>query len=223
MYLLRGEGACSLPAMILNAHDRILCAAVRVFEEHGIRGATTRRIADAAEVNEVTLFRHFGSKEKLMMQALEWAASAAADCPLCLLPEEPSDPSGELTEWARLHMITMHERRMLIRTSIGEFEENPDVTSCGTQITIRIAEDLHTYIVRLQERGMALSDYDARAATSLLMGALFSDAINRDITPVRFPYTMDEAAERYVALFLRAIGVGAVKQSESKSPAMGKR
>jgi AcrR family transcriptional regulator len=201
----------------MNAHDRILGAAVRVFEEHGIRGATTRRIADAAGVNEVTLFRHFGSKEKLLKEALEWAASCTSPRPVPLLPDEPVDPLAELTDWARVHIHVIHERRLFIRTSIAEFEENPDVTTCGAQIPVRVSNALFAYLTRLQERKLALSDYDARAATALLMGGLFADAMSRDITPERFPYSLDEAAERYVALFCRAIGVN------DNSPAMGKR
>ncbi|MEO5510568.1 MAG: helix-turn-helix domain-containing protein [Longimicrobiales bacterium] len=210
--------------MMMNAHDRILAAAVRVFEEHGIRGATTRRIADAAEVNEVTLFRHFGSKDKLLKEALEWAASCGPQPPLMFLPDDPIDPVEELTEWARVHLRVIHERRMFIRTSMAEFEENPDVTTCGAQIPMRVSNALFAYITRLQEKGMALRDYDARAATSLLMGGLFSDAMSRDITPARFPYTLDEAAERYVALFVRAIGVKQVveQNGQSQVPETGK-
>lgn len=45
---------------------RILAAAAAEFVEKGYGGATTRGIADRAGVNEVTLFRHFGSKQELL-------------------------------------------------------------------------------------------------------------------------------------------------------------
>jgi AcrR family transcriptional regulator len=208
--------------MILNAHDRILGAAVRVFEEHGIRGATTRRIADAAEVNEVTLFRHFGSKENLLHQALEWAAKCTGLHELPHLPDTPADPLKELTEWARIHMQVIHERRMLIRTSMAEFEENPGVTRCGTQIQVSVAKELQSYIEILQEKGMASRETHAPSATALLMGALFSDAMSRDICPERFPYTLDAAADHYVSLFAKAIGVTADKQDKSVTTRTGK-
>ena len=96
---------------------------------------------------------------------------------------------------------------------MAEFEENPDVTSCAAQIPMRISNHLFDYIGRLQERGLAGSDYDVRTATAFLMGALFSDAMSRDIAPARFPYSLDEAAERYVMLFARAIGVKQSVQS----------
>ena len=51
--------------------ERILDAAARTFSLEGIQGATTRQIARKAGVNEVTLFRHFKSKEQLLGAVLE--------------------------------------------------------------------------------------------------------------------------------------------------------
>jgi AcrR family transcriptional regulator len=45
--------------------ERILDAGLRTFAEKGFTGATTKEISMKAGVNEVTLFRHFGSKEAL--------------------------------------------------------------------------------------------------------------------------------------------------------------
>src|SRR3712207_1163119 len=82
---------------------RILEAAARVYAEFGYRGATTRRIATAAGVNEVTLFRTFGSKAALIDEAVRSSAAAGASSRSALaasLPEIPVDPERELTAWA---------------------------------------------------------------------------------------------------------------------------
>ncbi|MEH2432700.1 MAG: helix-turn-helix domain-containing protein, partial [Nostoc sp.] len=44
---------------------RLIEAASQIFASLGVQGATTREIARVAGVNEVTLFRHFASKEQL--------------------------------------------------------------------------------------------------------------------------------------------------------------
>lgn len=49
-----------------STHDRILEAALKLFSSKGYLGATTREIANEAGVAEVTLFRHFPSKETLL-------------------------------------------------------------------------------------------------------------------------------------------------------------
>lgn len=46
-----------------DTEQRILDAALRVFASEGFTGATTRRIAEEANVAEVTLFRKFKSKK----------------------------------------------------------------------------------------------------------------------------------------------------------------
>ena len=50
-----------------ETRERILAAAREVIATKGKRGATTREIADVAGVNEATFFRHFGTKEALII------------------------------------------------------------------------------------------------------------------------------------------------------------
>jgi len=58
--------------------DKILRAFLDLVAEHGYEGSTTRAVADAASVNEVTLFRHFGDKASLARAALSIIAPDAA-------------------------------------------------------------------------------------------------------------------------------------------------
>lgn len=187
----------------MDVREALLQAAVKIFAEAGTRGATTRRIAEEAGVNEVTLFRHFGSKDTLMREALDWFASRASRVHL---PEIPIDPEAELVAWARTHHQNLYRARALIRTSMGEYEEHPEMSSSACRAPVQLANHLHGYLLALRERGLATDDWDARAAVSMLMGALFADAMGRDIMPERYPYALRDAAARYVHLFLRAIG-----------------
>ncbi len=53
-----------------NTQVRILSAAVSLFAKLGYNAATTRAIAVAADVNEATIFRLFGSKRELFQAAI---------------------------------------------------------------------------------------------------------------------------------------------------------
>ena len=58
----------------MNKEDRqkqILESALNVFIEKGYNGATTQEIAKAADISEVTLFRHFSSKQEIFMGGIE--------------------------------------------------------------------------------------------------------------------------------------------------------
>lgn len=50
--------------------DRILTAAATLFGQLGYNGVSTRDIASAAEVNEVTIYRHFPKKRDLYVAVL---------------------------------------------------------------------------------------------------------------------------------------------------------
>ena len=55
----------------VNTHDRILEAAIRLFSVKGFNGTTTKEIAEAAEVNEALIFRHFSTKRELYGAIIE--------------------------------------------------------------------------------------------------------------------------------------------------------
>jgi AcrR family transcriptional regulator len=187
----------------MNVKDQLLEAALQAYAESGYHGATTRRIAAVAGVNEITLFRHFGSKDVLLREALR-RCQAEGTIPL---PETPQDPLQELTDWSRSHLLHLHQRAALIRTCLGEFAERPELVtpeiSCPVQATLALAD----YLERLKERGLAVESVDSRAAASMLLGALFADAIGRDLVPEMYAVSTEEAVTQYVALFLRGIGV----------------
>jgi AcrR family transcriptional regulator len=187
----------------MEVRERLLHAARRVFEEAGSRGATTRRIATEAGVNEITLFRHFGSKSALIGEAL---AAASREQVHTGLPAEPRDPEAELMAWSHAGYAHLRLHAAMIRTTLGELAEAPDAVQCVAGPPVRVHSELLQYLRRLRERGMADGEWDPDAAANLLMGALFADAITRDAFPEKYPYPEAEAPGRYVAMFLRAIG-----------------
>lgn len=59
-------------------HGRLRATALELFAERGYSGTTTAQIATAAGVSEMTLFRHFPSKEALLLEDLFDPVLAAA-------------------------------------------------------------------------------------------------------------------------------------------------
>ena len=188
----------------MNVRDQLLAAAAQVYAEAGYRGATTRRIAQIAGVNEITLFRHFGSKEALLHEAI---TRAGAEMASLALPDLPTDPERELIDWAHGQLIHMVERRSLIRTCMGEMVEHPDIISSIDKPPVRAAAVLARYLGRLRERGLATAPFDPQVAAAMLMGTLFGDAMGRDIMPELFVRDVESSLREYVRLMLRACGV----------------
>ena len=188
----------------MDIRDRILDAAKKVYAQHGFRGATTRLIAIEAGVNEVTLFRTFGSKAALFEALMR---DHVAQSPIPELPDNPVNPEREMTVWVSSVLTHMRENRALIRTSFGEIEERPEaaVSMCeGPNCAGMILTD---YMLRLQSMGLAAPDCDIPTAVSMLMSSMFGDAISRDVMPTAFPQPESDAASRYVGIVLRALGI----------------
>jgi AcrR family transcriptional regulator len=202
----------------VNVRDQLLEAAARVYAEVGYRGATTRRIAREAGVNEVTLFRHFGSKESLLLEAV---ARAGAEIESVGLPDEPGNPERELTAWARGYLAHLADRRALIRTCMGEMREHPGVISSIDKPPARAAGALARYLRRLRQRKIATAPFDERVAAAMLMGTLFGDAMGRDILPEMFARDVEASLREYVRLFLRAVGALPAGASEVPGSARG--
>jgi len=54
----------------MSTEDKILRASLKLFSKYGYSEVTTKKIADESGVNEVTIFRKFGSKSNLFQQII---------------------------------------------------------------------------------------------------------------------------------------------------------
>lgn len=187
----------------MSTDDRILDAALHVFEAAGFHAATTRRIAEEAGVNEVTLFRRYKSKQQLLHEAVQRHARMQR---FPTLPAEPRDPQAELGAWALEHLEGLDRSRPLLRMTLSELEHRQEMCMPAHEGPIRVAAEVRAYLARLREQGLATQDWDLDSATWMFMGALFAEAMGRDM-PGRPQPALADVARDYTSLFLRAIGV----------------
>jgi AcrR family transcriptional regulator len=191
----------------MDVREGILKAAARIYCEAGFRGATTRRIANEAGVNEVTVFRHFGSKEALLREAIgrQWGGGGCAPPAL----ESGDDPAAALLDWARRMTAGLRQMAPLIRTRLGEFEEHPEIVPPRGSPPAQATAALTEFLERLRAAGLARPDFDPRTAAAMLMAVLFADGIVREGLPDMFSDDIDRSIDEYVRIFLRGIGVAA--------------
>jgi hypothetical protein len=88
---------------------------------------------------------------------------------------------------------------------------------------MRAASQLHAYVGRLITHGFLPADSetgagsDIPAATSMLMSALFADAMGRDLMPAMYPEPAERAPAAYVEIFLRALGARLTPRTASST------
>lgn len=185
----------------MTMRDRILSAAARVYTEAGFRGTTTRRVAQEAGVNEITLFRHFGNKEGLIKAALE-DSSRVSQNPL----NEPKDPERELSAWAINTYRHWYNGRNLIARVLGDLTEHPELAPgiCKEPGCEHAA--LSRYLGRMRELGLAKDDFEPDAAAGLLLGAIFTHSLWRDHFEDDTLPPSEVVMDAYVRLLLSSIG-----------------
>ncbi|MFT0814594.1 TetR/AcrR family transcriptional regulator [Synechococcus sp. OH20] len=107
-----------------SSRQRLLDAARELFVRQGITQTTTRQIADLAGVNEVTLFRHFGSKQGLLLAVFGELGvfSGIADLPL---QGDPASFQGSglqaiLLRYVHTCFRALADNPELVRSLVGE-------------------------------------------------------------------------------------------------------
>ena len=109
----------------MTTHEKILKSAFEVFSIKGYAGGTTKEIALNAKVSEVTLFRHFGSKEALFKEMLEYFCFTPHLKKL--LPEIiQKDIEAALLGVAVTFLKTLKEKKHLIKILLSESGRYPE-------------------------------------------------------------------------------------------------
>jgi AcrR family transcriptional regulator len=92
--MVEGSAASRLPP-----RDRIVGTARELFRKHGLRGIGVDAIAEAAGTNKMTLYRHFASKDDLIVACLREVAAEADAFWLGIEADHPGDPMAQLNAW----------------------------------------------------------------------------------------------------------------------------
>lgn len=78
---------------------RILAAARELFYRHGIRAVGVESIAEAAATNKMTLYRHFGSKDDLIVAYVQEVADEADTQWRAFESAHPGNAAGQVEAW----------------------------------------------------------------------------------------------------------------------------
>jgi AcrR family transcriptional regulator len=104
--------------------ERIMATAQDLFHRHGIRGVGVETIAEAAGTNKMTLYRHFDSKDDLILEYLNYKAKKSEELWADIARERPDDPAGQL------HGFLEH-----VAIFIAEDERGCDLANAAIELT----------------------------------------------------------------------------------------
>lgn len=159
----RGDGAS-------GKRDRILVSSMRLFAEHGYRGAKIEDIATELQIAKGSIFQHFGSKASLFLEAYKRAVTAL---PAWLdAPAEVLDAGffAVVDYWLERTEHLINEDRVPYRVAL--------VGNYGTDLTLRreinrflLSEDPYgtlEFVEWGQARGEVRTDVEAEVLASMI-------------------------------------------------------
>jgi len=196
-----------------NTEQRILDAALRVFASEGYTGATTRRIAEEANVAEVTLFRKFKSKENLLKEVLinnRTVFSSLDDLFYLFQNEKDVDLETELRILGKNIAKAMRDkkkdskRRMFMFMLFEEGRRRPEVSEALSAFLQMNIKPLSEYF-ELQIKNGKMRAINSRSAAITFVSYFVYTSLLREVFGDSFLGDHDEEIERFIDIFTKGI------------------
>jgi AcrR family transcriptional regulator len=182
---------------------RLIEAARAEFSTKGIECATTRGIADRADCNEVTLFRNFESKEKLLAAVVQETSDEfrlLCNCPKTMC----GDLRTDLTRFAVAYNESLERCEGMTRVLIGEGRRRPTLVK---ELIGDVMEPFHhslsSYFESQINVGRIRGDVRPIAIAELLTATLMAGLLRR--TSELSELTREEWISETIDLTVRAI------------------
>jgi AcrR family transcriptional regulator len=192
------------PPERISAHDRLLEAAARVFARDGIEGATTRMIAREAGVNEVTLFRCFKSKDRLLAAVVGSNFGPQAPSQTPVIPPTTDDLRADLLELAHSFDRLIFANLPLVRTMLGEiqrYQEHERQVFHGIFYPLKSA--LRSRLNLAAEKGELRGDINGEILADLFLSMVFMGVLRRNLPHIKRGYSNHEYLQSLVDTTLR--------------------
>jgi AcrR family transcriptional regulator len=165
--ILKAEHGAGVPAPSAapsRPRERIVASAQDLFHRHGIRGVGVDAIAEAAGTNKMTLYRHFGSKDDLVIEYLSYKGKKSDEIWAEVEAASPADPVGQLRGF--IHKVAKF---------IAEDERGCALANAAVELTENGHPGLHLiqeFKVRQRDRLAALCRAAGASQADLLADAL---------------------------------------------------
>lgn len=184
-------------------HQRILDAALDVFNRHGYRDAGVDDIAAASDTSKGGVYFHFPSKQAIFLALLDRAAAQLLERAEEAIARE-QEPVAKADAALRVVLHTFASHRQLARLFLVE------APGAGREFQARLAQ-LHGDVARLIQRHLddaaaagAVDPVDTSVAARAWFGAINEVVVSWLLT--RQPQRLEDAYPALRALLLRSVG-----------------
>lgn len=186
-----------------DTRQRIIQAALQLFGKQGYSQTTTRRIADVAGVNEVTIFRLFGNKKGLLFACME--THNATGFSATFETELTGNYEEDISRMAQLQIKDSVANLEILRLLSCDMHNVPELRDAMLTGGRGNLGRLSRYFQRQIEKGVVREDLPAEVLASAFdslfsSGVIFEYLFQGSLSP---RLTSNEVIQPLVKLFVR--------------------
>ena len=152
-----------------STKDKIMDASVKLFVKYGYKGTSTKQIAKEANVNELTIFRNFESKEGILTEIFACRLLLTDDFLTQYMSQLTYDVVEDLLAVSRLYHNRLQENIDLVMMIVKEFREGR-IFDLYVTLPLKFKTVLVRYLEELiSQNKLGMEDAELAAITYLTM------------------------------------------------------
>ena len=151
-----------MPKIVENS--QIYLAVIQVVSERGYSGATTKQMADAADVSEMTLFRKYGNKAELVKQAI---AFIIEETDFSSAAYYTGDVHADLLRVVMAYQDTAVKNGLFIFALFADLARYPELINSMKE-PFKIFQSIGALITHYQTEGVLLTEHPLHSVAKLL-------------------------------------------------------
>lgn len=188
-----------------ETRTRILKSALRLFARQGYDGTTTRDLAEAANVAEGTLFRHFTNKKAILVEV---ATQGWVEILTDLLTELSGMGSYKaIAQVMRRRMLHLHENADMLRVCFMEAQFHPDLRDhIQSEVIAKMTDVAEAFFQTAMDQGV-YRQMDAKMVARVFLGmfAIAGFSQSTVMAPGAAATEMQQMAEGLADIFLNGV------------------
>jgi AcrR family transcriptional regulator len=159
--------------------ERLIAAALAMFSTRGM-AATTREISDAAGVNEVTLFRLFESKDRLLAAVVAEVVRAESEV-LDRVDFVDFDMRRDIARVADVYFETHENYQQFMRTMLAHRFQPKLTEEIMREVIQPLRNKFIRYLTEGQRRGVVRAGIELSPAVDAFTGMIFAAVLRRAV------------------------------------------
>lgn len=190
--------------MNFSTKDKIIEAAVELVNEKGYKGATTREIAERANLNEVTLFRHFGNKKGIVEAVIQ--KYGFVDLLENTFEEKVIwEVEEDLKMLVREYQYLLEQKKTIILLSLKEADHFPELEALMKHIPQKYIGLLEDYFDKMMKKEKIKKMDPSTIATNFIFINFGYFLMKTRIKPVGEEYSIDDFIKENINFFIQSL------------------